>query len=68
MISDEKIIHIVHLMLDGLEKNGMVSFANKDEATREAKRICLRFVSHMNSAGDVARHRIDSQKKCPSRG
>ena len=65
MISEEKIIHIIHLILDGLETNAMVEYPNKDEATREAKRVCLRFISHMNAAGEVARRRILSQKNPP---
>ena len=58
MIADEKIIHIVHLMLDGLENAGMVEYADKDKATREAKKVCLKFVSHMNAARDVAKNLI----------
>jgi len=68
MISDEKIIHIVHLMLDGLENGGMVEYVDKDKATREAKKVCLKFVSHMNAARDVAKGLISSQKNGPPEG
>lgn len=65
MISEEKMGHIVHLMLDGIWKNDMVDFPKEDEAVREAKKVCLHYINEMNSAGDTARKRILSQKNPP---
>ncbi len=67
MISDEKIFHIVHLILDGLEKENMVSFLNKEEATRETKKICLKFISKINRVTEVVEAKIMSQKNPPPR-
>jgi uncharacterized protein len=58
-------IHVVHLMLDGLEKNGMVSYPNKDETVREAKKICLLQLKQMSTVAETARNRILSQKNPP---
>lgn len=68
MISEEKMIHVVHLMLDGLEKQGLVSYSNKDETVREAKKIALLFIGQMNMGAELARQRILSQKKPPPEG
>lgn len=65
MISEEKMIHIVHLILDGLQKADMVEYPNKDETVRETKRICLGYLSHMSEGTELARRRILSQKSPP---
>jgi len=65
MISDEKVIHILHLVLDGLEKDGLVKFSSKEEAIHEAKTVTLKYITNINSAGDAARKRITSQKNPP---
>ncbi len=65
MISEEKIVHILHLMVDGLEKAGLATYSNKDEAIHEAKKVCFSFVSQLGSVADLARQRILSQKNPP---
>ncbi len=65
MISEEKMIHIVHLMLDGIYHADMVDYSNDDEAMREAKKVCVQYINDMNSVSDAARKRILSQKKPP---
>lgn len=65
MISDEKMSHILHLMLDGIEKAGMVTYTNKDLAIREARKTCLSHLSSINSVAELARNRILSQKNPP---
>lgn len=65
MLSDEKMIHIVHLLLDGIEKAGMVSYTSKDEAVRESKMVCLKYLSHLSEVESLARKRIASQKNAP---
>jgi uncharacterized protein len=65
MISEEKMVHVLHLMLDGLEKAKFVSYPNKDLAVREAKKVCFKIVSQMASVGDIARKRISTQKNPP---
>ena len=65
MISDEKMTHIVHLMLNEIWKADLVDFPDEETARREAKRVCIQFLSHMNSVADTARKRILSQKNPP---
>jgi uncharacterized protein len=65
MISEEKMIHIVHLLIDGLEKSGVASYPDKTQAMREAKRAALLYQSQMEACADNARKRILSQKSPP---
>ena len=65
MISEEKMGHIIHLLLDAVEKNGMVTYPDKARALREAKRIGIVYLQQFNAAEEAARRRILSQKKPP---
>ena len=65
MISDEKMSHIVHLMMNGLEREGLVTFSNKDSAIREAHKISNLYLGNLKGAADAARQRILSQKNSP---
>jgi hypothetical protein len=65
VISDEKMSHVIHLMLDGLEKAGLARFPKKDEALREAKKVGNRYLVHLGEAEEAARKRISSMKNAP---
>jgi len=65
MISEEKMVHIVHLMLDAIYKNDLVDFPNEDETVRETKRVCLAYVGELNKLGEVVRKRILNQRNPP---
>jgi hypothetical protein len=65
MISEEKMIHIVHLLIDGLDKAGFVTYPDKPMAMREARRAALLYQSAMAAVADTARARILSQKNPP---
>ncbi len=65
MISEEKMTHVIHLMLDGVEKAGLVTFPKKEEAIREAKKACFLYLSHTNDVAELARKRIMTQKNPP---
>lgn len=65
MISEEKMIHIVHLIIDGLKKEAYAEFPNPEAATHEAKRVCFEFMKDINNVGELARKRILSQRNCP---
>lgn len=65
MISEEKMVHVLHLMMDGLEKQKYVSYPDKDLAVREAKKICFKIVKAMAGVADAARLRITTQKNPP---
>jgi hypothetical protein len=65
MISEEKLIHIVHVILDGLEREKLVTYPDKVAAVRELKRVGLQWLSQLNAVADVAAARIRSQKNAP---
>ncbi len=65
MISEEKMVHIVHLMLDGIYHADLVDYPDEDLAMREAKRVCLQHINQVNQVGDAARKRILSQRNPP---
>lgn len=68
MISEEKMIHIVHLMLDGVWKQDMVEYPNEEEALREAKKICLGYIQQVNAVSEDARKKILAMKNPPREG
>lgn len=65
MISEEKMAHSLHLILDAIEKAGLVSYPDKGAALREAKRIGNGYLNQFKAAEEAARRRILSQKKPP---
>lgn len=65
MISEEKMTHILHLMLKGLKTEGFVSFPNEDTAIREGRLVCNKFISQMAGVAELARKRILSMKNPP---
>ena len=65
MISEEKMVHILRLMLDGLEKRGLVTYPDKELSFREARKVCFQYVSAMNGVAEAARQRILKQKNPP---
>lgn len=65
MISDEKMVHILTLMVNALEREKLVTFPNKEESFREARKVCFGFVKSMNAVGEAARKRLLSMKNPP---
>jgi hypothetical protein len=65
MISEEKMAHVVHMMLEAIEKAGLVRFPDKGTALREAKRIGNGYLNQFKNAEEAARRRIETQKKPP---
>jgi hypothetical protein len=65
MISDDKMQHIVHLMLDGIEKAKLVTYSNKELAVREARKVALQHMAMLSKVAETARQRISSQKNPP---
>ncbi|NBX93288.1 MAG: DUF507 family protein [Proteobacteria bacterium] len=68
MISEEKMIHIVHLMLDGIWKQDLVDYPNEEEALREAKKLSLGYINQINAVGEIVQKKILSQKNPPREG
>ena len=65
MISEEKMIHIVHLMIDGIYHADLVDYSDEDEALKEAKKICVHWVAGVTAVTDIVKKRISSQKNAP---
>jgi len=65
LISDEKVAHVLNLMLNGIEKAGMVKFSDKQLAFNEARKAFFTYIAQVNSVEELARHRILSQKNPP---
>jgi len=68
MISEEKMTHIVHLMLDGIWKQDLVDYSNEEEALREAKKVCLGYIQQINALSENVRKKIASLKSAPREG
>jgi uncharacterized protein len=65
MISEEKMTHIVHLLVDGIWKSDLVDYSDEDAAMRESKRVALQYLQQLQAVGDIARKRIMTQKNPP---
>ena len=65
MISEDKMSHILHLMLDGVEKAKMATFPDKERAIREARKSSFKYISEVNAVGEVARKRVLAMKNPP---
>ena len=65
MISEEKMTHIVHLIIDGIWKLDMVDYPDEDAAMREAKRVSLEFIRQLNTVGERVAKRIRGLKNPP---
>lgn len=65
MLSEEKMNHIVHLMLDAVWKEDWLDFVDEGLARREAKKAAQHYQQRMEQLGVVVRKRISSQKNAP---
>lgn len=68
MINEEKMTHILNLMVEALAKQGYVEFPDRGRALLEGKKICLLFVKDLQSVGDTALKKVRSQKNAPPEG
>lgn len=65
MLTEEKMSHVLHLMLDGIEKAGLATFTDKERAIREARKASYQYISQVNAVAEVARNRILAMKNPP---
>lgn len=65
MISEEKMTHVLHLMLKGLKTAGYADFPNEEVAIREGRLACNKFITAMAGVAEAARKRILSMKNPP---
>ncbi len=65
MISEEKLTHILHLMIQGLKTSGYAEFPNEETAIREGRLVCNKFITQLNQVAENVRKRILSMKSAP---
>lgn len=65
ILSDDKITHILHLILTGLQKEGFATFPDIERATREGRKVFFEHFKKLEAVADVARKRILTQKNPP---
>lgn len=65
MISEEKLSHILHLMIRGLKTAGYADFPNEEMAIREGRLVCNKFLVQLNQVSENVRKRILSMKNAP---
>lgn len=65
ILSDDKISHILHLILNGLAKEGFATFSDIERATREGRKVFAEHFRQFDLASEAARQRILSQKNPP---
>ncbi|MBI1860106.1 MAG: DUF507 family protein [Deltaproteobacteria bacterium] len=65
MLSDERVSHILHLILNGLQREGLATFSDKERATREGRKAFGDHFKMLDSVAETARKRILSQKNAP---
>lgn len=59
-LSENRISHIAHLVIDGLRKHGLVDFPNEGRTLGEAKRILHEFFQREDQVDDAVRKKIQS--------
>jgi hypothetical protein len=65
MLSEERMNHIVHTMLDAVWKLDWLDFVDEGAARKEAKRAAQQYQQRMENLTEVVRKRILSQKNAP---
>ncbi len=57
-LSDDRISHIAHLIVDGIWKDDLVDFTDDDKALSEVKRILTQYLKVEDDADNAARAKI----------
>ena len=65
MITEEKLSHILHLIVRGLKTSGLAEFPNEEIAIREGRLVCNKFLVQLNQVAENAKKRILSMKNPP---
>lgn len=65
ILSDDRISHILHLILDGLEREGIATFKNRETAVREGRKVFFDHFKKLDAASETARKKILSLKTPP---
>jgi len=59
-LSDNRISHLAHLIIDGLTKEGVVEFTHKARALAETKTVLKEFFSREDRLDETVRRKIQS--------
>lgn len=62
-LSEDRISHLAHIIVDGIWNDDLVDFSNDDQALKEAKIIIKNILTVDDEADTKARNMIRSQKK-----
>lgn len=59
-LSEDRISHLAHLVLDGLWKDDLADFPNEGRALAETKRVLREFFSRQDRLDETVRKKIQS--------
>jgi uncharacterized protein len=59
-LSDSRISHLAHLVMDGLWKADLADFPNEGRALAETKNVLQEFFQHEDRLDETVRHKIQS--------
>jgi hypothetical protein len=59
-LSESRLSHLAHLVMDGLRKSGLVHFANEGRALTETKQVLHDFFQREDYLDEIVRHKIQS--------
>lgn len=62
-LSEDRISHLAHIVIDGIYNDDLVDFSDDDKALKEAKIIITKILTVDDDADTKAREMIRSQKK-----
>jgi hypothetical protein len=64
-LSEERISHLAHLVLDALRGEGLIEIPDSGEALRVTKEAFARVLSVDDQVDDLVRHKLSRQRKVP---
>lgn len=59
-LSENRISHLAHLIIDGLWKEDLVDFPNEGRALAETKKVLHDFFQHEDRLDEIVRKKIES--------
>lgn len=59
-LSDSRISHLAHLVLEGLRKSGLAQFTSEGQSLTETKRVLHEFFQGEDQLDDLVRRKIAS--------
>jgi len=59
-LSESRVSHLAHLVIDGVRKSGLASFPNEGRALTETKQVLHDFFQGEDHIDEIVRHKIQS--------